>query len=143
MNRLWVRLSLMISAVLFLVFFLQFLQISLSERQSQIPVGGEIAEGHPDMSSKEEVASRLVDFMLLSLVVGLGSGFLIGRVVSAPVNGLVKAAGRIGAGDLDARVPLRGSFEMQELAQTCVQPWTRSTPWMRPRSPTFTGKPAT
>jgi hypothetical protein len=34
MNRLWVRLSLMISGVLFLMFFLQFLNITL-EQSSQ------------------------------------------------------------------------------------------------------------
>ena len=31
MNRLWVRLGLMISAVLFLMFFLQFLAITLDQ----------------------------------------------------------------------------------------------------------------
>jgi signal transduction histidine kinase len=109
MRRLWVRLSLMIGGVLFLVFFLQFASIMLS----QPPAGG--GPGGPG-ESRAAIASRLVDFMLLSAVVGLAGGVLIGWVVSSPMSELARVARRVGAGDLSARVRPRGSQEMVELA---------------------------
>jgi len=122
MNRLWVRLSLMISGVLFLVFFLQFLSIMTSpdfgppgapDRGGIRPPGD---DGGPLQAGRTEIAGRLVSFMLLSVVVGLGAGALIGRIVSAPINELAKAAHRVGQGDLGVRVKPHGSQEMVDLA---------------------------
>lgn len=109
MNRLWVRLSLMISAVLFSMFFLQFLAITLD---------GPDQDSGPMDERPADIQGRLVEFMLFSLVVGTAGGFGIGRVVSSPVNSLVKAVQRVGDGELTVRVPVRGSLEFQELAQS-------------------------
>ena len=67
MNRLWVRLSLMIGGVLFLVFFLQFLSIVLSPDHPRPPTAGEQAgfgqprpdrgPGRPKMTPKSPDAS--------------------------------------------------------------------------------------
>lgn len=111
MNRLWVRLSLMISAVLFLVFFLQFLEIMRPDDPPDLQ----------DEPSQAEIARRLVDFMALSLVVGLAGGFIIGRVVSAPLTGITAAARRLGQGETGVRLPARGSREMIELAEAFNQ----------------------
>ena len=123
MNRLWVRLSLMIGGVLFLVFFLQFLSIMTSPDIGQPPEGIEppgagqpLDDGGPMAAGRAEIASRLINFMALSVVVGLGAGMVIARVVSAPINDLTRAAHRIGQGDLDVRVKARGSQEMVDLA---------------------------
>jgi two-component system OmpR family sensor kinase/two-component system sensor histidine kinase BaeS len=109
MRRLWVRLALMIGGTLFLVFLMQFASIMLSPA----PGGG---PGGPD-EGRAEIASRLVDFMLLSTVVGLAGGVLIGWVVSSPVNELTRVARRVGGGELSARVRPRGSEEMVELGR--------------------------
>ncbi len=109
MNRLWVRLSLMISAVLFSMFFLQFLAITLD---------GPDQDSGPMGERPADIQGRLVEFMLFSLMVGTAGGFGIGRVVSSPVNSLVKAVQRVGNGELTVRVPVRGSLEFQELAQS-------------------------
>ncbi|MBK6326306.1 MAG: HAMP domain-containing protein [Chloroflexi bacterium] len=109
MNRLWIRLSLMISAVLFSMFFLQFLAITLD---------GPDHDSGPTDEQPADIQGRLVEFMLFSLVVGTAGGFGIGRVVSSPVNNLVKAVQRVGDGELTVRVPVRGSLEFQELAQS-------------------------
>jgi signal transduction histidine kinase len=123
MSRLWVRLSLMIAGVLFFVFFLQFLQIMRSSDFNGPPGLVEPAgaldqpdDGGPLAADRAEIARRLMDFMLLSLVVGLVGGIVIARVVSAPISDLVRAAQRVGRGDLAARVRPRGSQEMVELA---------------------------
>ncbi len=110
MNRLWVRFSLLIAGVLFGVFFLQFLGIMLPHALGSEPAH----DGPPD----PEIARRLFDFMALSALVGLASGVLIARVVSAPVSAMARAACEIGKGDLAITVPVRGSQELRELAQT-------------------------
>jgi signal transduction histidine kinase len=43
---------------------------------------------------------------------------VIGRVTSAPIARIAKAAHRLGKGDLDVRVPVGGSQEIRELAET-------------------------
>jgi two-component system OmpR family sensor kinase len=124
MNRLWVRLSLMIGGVLFLVFFLQFLSIMTSPdfgppgTPDQAGIHGPDDDGGPLQAGRAEIAGRLVNFMLLSVVVGLGAGAVIGRIVSAPISDLAKAAHRVGQGDLGVRVKPHGSREMVELAET-------------------------
>ena len=121
MNRLWVRLSLMIGGVLFFVFFLQFLSIMTSPDFGPPGAANPVALHAPDddgplQAPREEIAGRLVDFMLLSVVVGLGAGLIIGRIVSAPISELARAAHRIGQGDVDVRVRPHGSREMVDLA---------------------------
>lgn len=110
MKRLWVRLSLMISGVLFFMFFMQFLTITLERTGMK-----EDLDGPPD-APPAEIQQRLIGFMAFSVVVGLGGGIVIGRVVSAPITELVKAADKIGKGDLNTRVFPHGSQEMIDLA---------------------------
>ena len=125
MNRLWVRLSLMIAGVLFFVFFLQFLSIMTSPDIDQPPgiteqpgTGRSLDDGGPMAAGRAEVARRLVNFMILSIAVGLGAGIVIARIVSAPISDLAKAAHRVGQGELGVRVKPHGSQEMVELADT-------------------------
>lgn len=113
MNRLWVRLSLMISVVLFLMFFLQYLNISL-EQIGQKPD----LEGPPSDPPPAEIQRRLINYMVFSVVVGTAGGIIIGRVTSEPINRIAKAARRLGKGELDVRVPVSGSQEIRELAET-------------------------
>jgi two-component system OmpR family sensor kinase/two-component system sensor histidine kinase BaeS len=120
MNRLWVRLSLMITGVLLFVFFVQFLAVLLPDADDQGPMPEGVApeQRSDDTPPPAEVVRRLGNFAILSLVVGLVGGVVIARVVSAPISDLAKAARRIGQGDLDARVAARGSREQVELADT-------------------------
>lgn len=120
MNRLWVRLSLMMGGVVFLVFFIQFLSIVIEDEHRTPPV---IAQnGEPiskfDEAPPDEITRRLFLWMAFSVGVGLMGGVIISRVISAPVSDLVKAARRIGQGELGIRVPARGSREIIELAET-------------------------
>jgi signal transduction histidine kinase len=117
MNRLWVRLSLMISGVLFLMFFLQFLEIMRPDEPIQTPAGVEEHGPFDEEPDRAEIARRLLEFMAFSLVVGLVGGIVIARVVSAPVTAITNAASQIGRGKLDVRVPVRGGKELMELAE--------------------------
>ena len=125
MNRLWIRLSLMIAGVLFFVFFLQFLSIMTSPDIGQPSLiveqpgaGRPLDDEGPMAAGRAEIARRLVNFMILAIVVGLGAGIVIARIVSAPINELAKAAHRVGQGELGVRVKPHGSREMVELADT-------------------------
>jgi two-component system OmpR family sensor kinase/two-component system sensor histidine kinase BaeS len=112
MNRLWVRLSFMISGVLFLMFFMQFLAITLEQTGIKPDLDG------PPGPPPAEIQRRLFEFMAFSIVVGTGGGIVIGRVISAPISQLARAAHQIGKGELAVRVPVRGSHELVELAET-------------------------
>jgi len=111
MNRLWVRLSLMIAGVLIFVFSLQFVQLMQEDLSDIAPPLG-------PPPTKIEIAVRLLDFMGLSLVVGLGGGILISRAISRPIAELAQAARRVGKGELDVSILARGSQEIRALAET-------------------------
>ncbi len=112
MNRLWVRLSLMISGVLFFMFFMQYLAISFD---NSTPASDLSASSRTD-APPAEIQGRLLEFMFFSLVVGTTGGVVIGRVVSAPISNLSRAAKRIGKGELGVRVPAHGSRELIDVA---------------------------
>ncbi len=120
MNRLWVRLSLMITGVLLFVFFVQFLAVLLPDADDEgpLPGGAPLEQRSDDQPPPAEVARRLGNFAVLSVVVGVVGGVAIARVVSAPISDMARAARRIGQGDLDARVAVQGSREQIELAET-------------------------
>jgi signal transduction histidine kinase len=112
MNRLWVRLSFMISGVLFLMFFLQFLNITLEQSNQKPDLDG------PMGAPPAEIQGRLLEFMAFSIVVGTAGGIVIARVISTPITHITQATQRIGKGELDVRIPVRGSQEMMDLATT-------------------------
>jgi signal transduction histidine kinase len=108
MKRLWVRLSIMITGVLFCIFFLQFVDIMYS-RSTDDPA---------NPPNEAVIVARLLRFAGLSLLVGVAGGIAVGRVVSSPVTALSRAARQIGCGELDVRVLEKGSQEIRELAAT-------------------------
>jgi len=112
MNHLWVRLSLMISGVLFFMFFLQFLSISLERNRINSDFDP------PPSESPAEIQRRLLEFMAFSIAVGTCGGIVIGTVTSAPITRIAKAARRLGRGELNVRVKVSGSQEIRELSET-------------------------
>lgn len=118
MNRLWVRLSLMMSTVLFLVFFIQFLSIMLEPQPDLQEVQESQVIEREDAAHHQEITNRLFIWMAFSVTVGLAGGVVISQVISSPVRKLVAAAHRLGQGERQIRVPETGSQELVELAQT-------------------------
>ncbi len=116
MNRLWLRLALMIGGVLFLMFFLQFVAIMIDmDNRPAVEVTAS-REDDPLHADRTEIAVRLLGFAGLSLVVGAIGGVLISMAVSLPVRRLSWATARIAAGELGVKVPVKGAREFQELA---------------------------
>jgi len=68
----------------------------------------------------EEVESRtrrsLVGLLVAAPLVAVAVSVFIGRSIAAPVARLEAGAARIAAGDLDARIEVRGAPELEELA---------------------------
>ena len=112
MNRLWVRLAITISGVLFFVFFLQFLSITFDNHEPQ---------QSPILETPAEIQNRLYNFMFFSLGIGAIAGIVISRIVITPIDKLSQAAKRLGKGELDVRVPEKGTKEIIELAQAFNQ----------------------
>ena len=78
MKRLWVRLSLMIGGVLFLVFFIQFLSIILEPAPPAGPTANLTTPGgapEPPEAPPAEIARRLFEWMTFSTLVGIAGGW--------------------------------------------------------------------
>jgi len=72
-------------------------------------------------SDLEEVERRtraiLVALLVAAPVVAVAVSVLVGRSIAAPVAKLEQGAARIAAGDLDARIAVRGAPELEALAE--------------------------
>src|SRR4051812_43966895 len=114
MRKLWVRLSLLIGGLLLLVSLLQsaaFAVHLILERQ--------LLDAQPDPATAMSLADlsyRLIGLVAAMAVIGCGAAIFASRIISAPIGRLVEAARRIGSGDLEVRVSIRGSQELEELA---------------------------
>jgi len=74
-------------------------------------------------SAAEGRATRdsVVGLILIGLVVlaiGLAAAVVLARQLAGPVRNLTSSAGRIAAGELDARAPVEGSSEQRDLARS-------------------------
>lgn len=121
MSRLWVRIALMVTGVLCLVFLWQFGVIRLGIGEGPAPsTAGESGDRPPYEGeiTFAELRSRLYRWLALSLVVGVGAGAVIGAVVTRPIGTLARAARAVGSGDLSTRVAVRGSSEIRALAES-------------------------
>ena len=86
MNCLWVRLSLMISGVLFLMFFLQFLNITL-EQSNQKPD----LDGPHGCAARRNTAAACWSLWHFPLWSARRAEFVIGWVTSAPITRIAQS----------------------------------------------------
>jgi len=142
MNRLWIRISFVITLVVIFGMLLP-IAVSIAVRAYQIetdtsPFGrGDLAYPPPEppnWANREgtppvfdgfperffpgrfllgNLTPYLIGFTLISIIVGI----LLSRSVSAPLSKLAEAARSIGHRDLSRRVVVHGSQEIQEVAQ--------------------------
>ncbi|MCP4516557.1 MAG: HAMP domain-containing protein [Delftia sp.] len=124
MNRLWVRISLTFVGI---IFFLICLPVTLGVARN--------AFGERDASHVERDAPSFVDtvafeqnpgkaalqltlrILVVTAVIGSIIGAITARSLAAPLEKLAQAAQAIGAQDLSRRVEVRGSDEVQAVAQ--------------------------
>jgi two-component system OmpR family sensor kinase/two-component system sensor histidine kinase BaeS len=124
MNRLWVRLSLVMGGLIFLFTLLPFFTfLFLPPRfPERLPPGQ--SSGRPGAERRffgpwRELPENLLESALLAGAVGIAGGVVASRLIASPVTKLANAAQAIGAGDLSARVQIKSnSQEIDELAQS-------------------------
>ncbi|MBK8048938.1 MAG: HAMP domain-containing protein [Anaerolineales bacterium] len=122
MNRLWVRLSIVISGFILIVAlyplfaFFFFIASHPPPESTTNPPTGENAPppiGDPWRRVPEDVLRAFV----LAGIFGVVGGVVVSRVMTSPITKLADAAQAIGAGDLTTRVSIKqSSQEIEELA---------------------------
>lgn len=111
MNRLWVRLSLLISGVLLAAILTTAVLFFLVDPELQ--GGPPVPDDAPTIA---EIPFRLAGLVAFIGSIGVVAGVVVSRIISAPITRLARAAQRIGSGELQTRVELGGSQEMESLA---------------------------
>ena len=132
MNRLWIRISLVIVVVV--IFGMLFpVMVGIATREFRDPpaypppgpaeeIGPEIWQGHRVERSGRLfpgwfVLNNLAPVLMGATIVSIIAGVLLSRNLSAPLSNLADAARSIGRRNLSQRVDMRGSQEIQEVAQ--------------------------
>jgi signal transduction histidine kinase len=122
MNRLWVRLSLVISGFILvstlipLATFLFFV-LTHDPPSANNPVADRPGIERPAPDPWHEIRDDLLRSFLLAAVFGVAGGVVVSQVLASPITKLAGAAQAIGAGDLSTRVQIRkNAREIDELA---------------------------
>jgi len=89
-------------------------------------IGGEafmslmVAAGESAAHAQEMFDSSVVVVLaaaaIVGALIGLAAALLLGRRVARPLEALAEVAGRTAAGDLEARAPIQGPYEVREVA---------------------------
>ncbi|MBN2146555.1 MAG: HAMP domain-containing protein [Anaerolineales bacterium] len=128
MNRLWVRLSIVIGLVTILVVLFPILERALSLMPDPPP---RPAPPYPELppESMQGLQSyfegffwqRTLTTLLVGGVIGVMAGILSSRWLTAPLNRLERAVQAITQRKLNTRVPEKGSHEVRSLARSFNQ----------------------
>ena len=123
MDRLWVRLSVAISCVMAAIFIILFfaLYFNLPRGEFEQAIEQAIMEEISTDQVWWEIPEAILKASIYASILGLAGGIVVSRFISRPITDLADAARRIGAGDLDTRIQLGGSREIDELAATFNQ----------------------
>ncbi len=109
MQRLWVRLSIAIASVIAFIILIPAVGITVVSNLDDH--GTEITD-----SIWWEVPETTFQSLLVIGVLGIAGGIMVSRLIAAPLEELVTATQQIAAGNLNARVTLTGSEEIEALA---------------------------
>lgn len=122
MDRLWVRLSVAIGALLFVVLGILLVVLFGASLMHWIPPifdDGLLYESRPSMREIwRELPENFLSLLSVTMLIGTVSGVLVSRTLSAPLTRLANAARQIGDGNLNTRIKLSGSREMKDLAHS-------------------------
>lgn len=112
MRRLWVRLSLLISGMLLVaIVATAILAFLLGDDPRNGPRAPDVAP------TAAGIPLRLAFAVAFIGGIGIFVGVVVSRSISAPITQLAAASQRIGSGELQTRVKVGGSRELEDLAQ--------------------------
>jgi signal transduction histidine kinase len=134
-NRLWVRISLAITAVIIFAMLLPMV-VGIAIREFRYDEGSwpplregidlreidpermqEIREERPIFFPGGFVLNNLAPLFISVTIIGISVGVILSHGLSTPLSNLAEAARAIGGRDLTKRVDIRGSQEVQEVAR--------------------------
>ena len=134
-NRLWVRFSLAIIGIIFIVTVLPTASLLLVDTQDVISstqsfiaaIDNDAALGLTSrqinilaetlaLEIQQDYFHDLQFLTITTLIVGIVAGAILGRSLSLPIERLVTATQAVGSRDLSHRVDVRGAQEIQDLA---------------------------
>lgn len=130
MKRFWIQLSVanagLILGIIILMLLISALLVTFSSStDGPAPEGSENGSVQQDGDENNAIPSDLLIGLTLTVIfsglVGIISGIVVSRRVSAPITRLAAAAQFIGAGDLNYRVNIRGTQEIADLGQAFNQ----------------------
>ncbi|MEM7126073.1 MAG: ATP-binding protein [Chloroflexota bacterium] len=117
MDRLWVRMSLAIGTLFFVVLGLLLVILVGASFMRWIPPIFD--DGRPMLRDIwRELPEGFLGLLFVTGTIGMLSGVLVSRILSAPLTRLAAAARRIGEGDLSTRITMSGSREIKDLARS-------------------------
>ncbi len=119
MNRLWVRLSLAFTGVMIAVMVIMGIAASLfyaSINSTDEEVPAEVRAYFAKMEQESPRQGGPIPFLAIVGTVAITAGVLMSKSLTAPLAELEEAAQAIGMQNLDQRVTVRGSTEIQLVA---------------------------
>ena len=126
MNRLWVRLSIVIACVVIFValFPLALHRIIPSSDGLQKPISGDLSPEQIAIirdGTENRVWRSVTQALLVGAMLGLSAGVVVSRWLVSPLEKLGDGARAVAEHRLQYRVPLQGSKEMQSVARSFNQ----------------------
>ena len=122
MNRLWVRLSLVISSLILISTLIPLVTFLFFVLTHDPPPANTTPENRPGIERPapdpwREISGDLIRSFLLATVLGVSGGVVVSQVLARPITKFAGAAHSIGAGDLTTRVQIKQyAREIDELA---------------------------
>ncbi|HMN27420.1 MAG TPA: ATP-binding protein [Caldilineaceae bacterium] len=122
MNRLWVRLSLVISRLILVSTLIPLITFLFFVLTHEPPPATTPAEAGPAVEQRapdpwHEIRQNLLQSFLLAAVFGIGGGVVVSQFLASPITRLARAAQAIGGGNLSTRVQIKPyAREIDELA---------------------------
>jgi len=123
MNRLWIRLSVVIATIVVFVFLFPLILRVTGIWQPDFPRRGFetiTPERRAEMQAEFEARAwtQVYQALLVGAVIGVGGGVFLSRWLAAPLKDLETGARAIADQQLDHRVPVHGSAELQSVARS-------------------------
>ena len=125
MNRLWIRLSIAMSGLIFVITLLPLFGFLIFRADPPNKDGGRDTHGDRPVIERKvllplrELPENLLRSILLAGGVGIIGGIAASRLLASPITKMAQAAQQIGSGDFSARVEVKsGSRELDDLAHS-------------------------